>query len=154
MGRVNRKLRILKGLLKQLNKREYSDLHERVKLKEQEWIGAQAGALQSPSTETFQKEARLSAEVKTLREAEESFLMQKSREVWLKVGDSNSGYFHRSVKIRNKRNMIRSLIYDEGVRLTDTAGMSSNVAEVFYKRLLGQKDSDVELVVLRRCSTS
>ncbi|CAL1387815.1 unnamed protein product [Linum trigynum] len=117
---VCKKVKILKGLLKKLNKDVYSDLSERVRLKSAELMEAQAEALKNPSPSTFEVEIRLAREAKELREAEESFFGQKSREVWLKEGDSNTPYFHKSVKSRQKRNMIRSLLDDTGTRVTDT----------------------------------
>ncbi|GKF45186.1 hypothetical protein Tco_0131738, partial [Tanacetum coccineum] len=42
---------------------------------------------------------------------EERFLKQKTKIEWLEVGDSNSAYFHKSVKSRNQRcrvNVIRN----------------------------------------------
>ncbi|CAL1413920.1 unnamed protein product [Linum trigynum] len=140
--RVCQKLKILKGLLKKLNREVYSDLSARVKLKAVELLLAQAEALSHPSPITFEAENRLSKEAKELREAEESFFRQKCREVWLKEGDSNTPYFFRSVKIREKRNMIRSLIDEVGHRVTDLEGMTK-IAEDFYIKLLGEEDKEV-----------
>nr|GEV36591.1 hypothetical protein [Tanacetum cinerariifolium] len=37
---------------------------------------------------------------------EERFLRQKAKIEWLEVGDSNSAYFHKSIKIQNQRSRI------------------------------------------------
>ncbi|CAL1394844.1 unnamed protein product [Linum trigynum] len=125
--RVCQKLKILKGLLKWLNREVFSDLSAKVKLKAYELLLAQAEALSHPSTITFEAENRLSKEARKLREAE---------------GDSNTPYFFRSVKLRQKRNMIRSLIDEAGHRFTDLEGMTK-IAEDFYVKLLGEEDKEV-----------
>ncbi|CAL1406464.1 unnamed protein product [Linum trigynum] len=140
--RVCRKLKLLKGLLKKLNRDDFSDISERVRMKESELVTAQAEALNHPTTSAFEEEIRISKEARVLREAEESFFRQKSREIWLKEGDSNTPYFHNSVKSRQKRNMIRSLINENGQRVTDNDGMAG-IAERFYRELLGKCDPEV-----------
>ncbi|CAL1357005.1 unnamed protein product [Linum trigynum] len=90
LSRVCKKLRVLKKLLRELNKEEYSDLRERVRIKEKELQNAQATALADPSSESFALVKEKEGDLKTIKGAEESFLRQKSREIWLKEGDSNS----------------------------------------------------------------
>ncbi|CAL1376412.1 unnamed protein product [Linum trigynum] len=143
LGRVCKKLRVLKKLLRELNKEEYSDLRERVRMKEKELQNAQAVALVDPSSDSFALVKEKEVELRTIRTAEESFLKQKSRDIWLKEGDSNSSYFHRSLKIKNQRNTIRSLINEAGERVVDTKSMSE-VALRFYQNLLGKADPTVK----------
>ena len=45
--------------------------------------------------------------------AEESLLKQKSRNLWISEGDSNSAYFHRCVKARINSNKIISLTRED-----------------------------------------
>ncbi|XP_042490688.1 cold-responsive protein kinase 1-like [Macadamia integrifolia] len=49
-----------------------------------------------------------------LAQEEESFFRQKSKINWLELGDSNTAYFHRSVKARSNLNSITKLISNEG----------------------------------------
>lgn len=43
-------------------------------------------------------------------------MKQKAKVEWLRVGDSNSGYFHKVVKSRKVRSRIDSVCNSEGVR--------------------------------------
>ncbi|CAL1356008.1 unnamed protein product [Linum trigynum] len=139
MIKVYKKLRILKNLLKKLNREEFSERRERVKVKEAELEEIQREALSAPTSENFKKESTASRELYELLQAKESFLRHKSRDLWLKGGDSNSPYFHMSLKMRQRRNMITMLKDEEGNKVTDLHRMG-DIAESFYKRLLGRKD--------------
>jgi hypothetical protein len=50
----------------------------------------------------------------SLSAAEENFLKQKSRNMWLNLGDGNNSFFHKSVKARNSFNLIKILKDEEG----------------------------------------
>ncbi|GJR54181.1 hypothetical protein Tco_1404702 [Tanacetum coccineum] len=60
---------------------------------------------------------------------EERFLKQKAKIEWLEVGDSNSAYFHKSVKIRIHRGRIDVIMNSDNIEVT-----GSNVADVFVSR--------------------
>ncbi|GKB47808.1 hypothetical protein Tco_0898561 [Tanacetum coccineum] len=66
---------------------------------------------------------------------EERFLKQKAKIEWLADGDSNSAYFHKSIKIRNQRSRI------DVIRTADNVEVTGNfVPEVFvshYESFLG-----------------
>ena len=47
--------------------------------------------------------------------AEEDYWRQRSRQLWLTLGDSNTGYFHASTKARKSRNRMTVLEDDNGV---------------------------------------
>ncbi|GJT48037.1 reverse transcriptase domain-containing protein [Tanacetum coccineum] len=57
---------------------------------------------------------------------EEQFLKKKAKIEWLDMGDLNSAYFHKSVKCRNHRGHIDTILNSENEEVT---GM--NVADVF-----------------------
>ncbi|GJZ49122.1 RNA-directed DNA polymerase, eukaryota, reverse transcriptase zinc-binding domain protein [Tanacetum coccineum] len=67
---------------------------------------------------------------------EERFLKQKAKVEWLKVGDSNSTYFHKSVKGRISRNRI-DIITDVGGNLITGDGVPSAFVS-HYEAFLGQ----------------
>nr|GEY41308.1 hypothetical protein [Tanacetum cinerariifolium] len=50
---------------------------------------------------------------------EERFLKQKANIKWIKVGDSNTAYFHKAVKIRISRSQIEVVMDSNGVMLAD-----------------------------------
>ncbi|XP_071739438.1 uncharacterized protein [Rutidosis leptorrhynchoides] len=66
---------------------------------------------------------------------EERFLKQKAKVQWLKVGDSNSKYFHKVIKCKANRSRINAITNNDGVVVEGAA-----VAEVFvqhYMEFLG-----------------
>uniref|UniRef100_A0A803NMW7 Reverse transcriptase domain-containing protein n=1 Tax=Cannabis sativa TaxID=3483 RepID=A0A803NMW7_CANSA len=72
-----------------------------------------------------------------LREAwkkKESLWRQKSREVWLRLGDRNSKFFHASTIIQRRRNQILSLKDHEGNKCDDRRKMSSIIENYFSVR--------------------
>ncbi|GKB82679.1 hypothetical protein Tco_0949574 [Tanacetum coccineum] len=66
---------------------------------------------------------------------EERFLKQKAKIEWLEVGDSNSAYFHKSVKSRIHSGRINVIMNSDNIEVT-----GSNVADAFvshYQMFLG-----------------
>ncbi|GJX26449.1 aspartic peptidase [Tanacetum coccineum] len=66
---------------------------------------------------------------------EERFLKQKAKIEWLEVGDSNSAYFHKSVKSRIHSGRINVIMNSDNIE-----GQGSNVADAFvshYQMFLG-----------------
>uniref|UniRef100_A0A803PTE2 Reverse transcriptase n=1 Tax=Cannabis sativa TaxID=3483 RepID=A0A803PTE2_CANSA len=57
----------------------------------------------------LQEEAVLQVRISELWIRKESMWRQKSREIWLKVGDKNSKFFHTSTVIRRRRNEINAV---------------------------------------------
>ncbi|GKE63428.1 protein LAZ1 [Tanacetum coccineum] len=76
---------------------------------------------------------------------EERFLKQKSKIKWLKVGDSNSYYFHKSIKNRNQRSQINAILGSNNMVIT-----KAGVTDVFvnhYQMFLGNNMVSDELNV-------
>ncbi|GKA57744.1 hypothetical protein Tco_0756932 [Tanacetum coccineum] len=66
---------------------------------------------------------------------EERFLKQKAKIEWLDVGDSNSVYFHKSVKVKNQRCRADAVLNANNIKFS-----GPNVAEAFvshYESFLG-----------------
>ncbi|GJU52672.1 aspartic peptidase [Tanacetum coccineum] len=66
---------------------------------------------------------------------EERFLKQKAKVEWLDAGDSNSAYFHKSIKSRNQRSRIELILNTNNEEVT-----GNSVSDVFvchYEHLLG-----------------
>nr|GEY21057.1 hypothetical protein [Tanacetum cinerariifolium] len=85
--------------------------------------------------------------IKAFNEAkidEERFLRQKAKIDWLEVGDSNSAYFHKSIKYRNQRSRIDVVITSNNVVVTSLC-----VADVFvshYESFIGANmESDLDV---------
>ena len=67
-----------------------------------------------PTQENLELEASLYMELNQWLEREELKWKQKSRELWLKEGDSNSKFFHASTLIFRRRNFISEIKLDSG----------------------------------------
>ena len=105
------KLKALKGILKTWNKEVFGKVEVKKKEalhrvsfwddleKEKELV------LEERGERTKAKE-----EFKSWAVLEEISLRQKSRELWLKEGDRNTGYFHRMANAHRRRNCLRKII--------------------------------------------
>ncbi|GAV83447.1 hypothetical protein CFOL_v3_26894 [Cephalotus follicularis] len=105
------KLKSLKGHLKCLPTRpDISVADLRLKLKEIQ------SDLDGKPEDAYLKsqEIRLRQELSLTAKKEEAFFEQKSRIQWLKEGDSNTAFFHRTVKVRQSKNHITRMLDDQG----------------------------------------
>nr|GEZ26984.1 putative RNA-directed DNA polymerase, eukaryota, reverse transcriptase zinc-binding domain protein [Tanacetum cinerariifolium]GEZ63990.1 putative RNA-directed DNA polymerase, eukaryota, reverse transcriptase zinc-binding domain protein [Tanacetum cinerariifolium] len=62
---------------------------------------------------------------------EERFLKQKANVEWLKVGDSNSAYFHKTIKGKNQQSRIEIIRNADNIEFT-----GSSVAECFVEHYM------------------
>lgn len=67
---------------------------------------------------------------------EESVIKQKSRIQWLKLGDSNTAYYHACMKNKQARNSINKLVTRIGQILKSSAEVEEEILS-FYRGLLG-----------------
>nr|GEX84452.1 hypothetical protein [Tanacetum cinerariifolium] len=67
---------------------------------------------------------------------EEHFLKQKAKVNWLKLGDSNTEYFHKVVKSHRSRNRIEAVMDSNGTLLTNDQVVNGFVKH--YEAFLGQ----------------
>ncbi|GAV92352.1 hypothetical protein CFOL_v3_35731 [Cephalotus follicularis] len=107
------KLRNLKGELKcNFRKSNPSSRKEAIRV---EIENTQSKLLHCPSDpELLYQEKNLIARLWKVKAEEESFLKQKSRVNWLKLGDSNNKLFHRAVTSLHHRNHIDRLQKSDG----------------------------------------
>ena len=56
----------------------------------------------------------LKADLMSIHRVEERNHVQKSKLHWLKEGDENSGFFHRFLAAKRRRNLISELINEQG----------------------------------------
>ncbi|PKI66159.1 hypothetical protein CRG98_013457 [Punica granatum] len=69
---------------------------------------------QPPTSETKEREDKLSTELEENLIRRDLIWRQKSRELWLKDGDRNSKFFHLSTVIRRRSNHIAAIKEDNG----------------------------------------
>ncbi|CAA7042276.1 unnamed protein product [Microthlaspi erraticum] len=138
-----KRLQAAKVCCKSLNRSEFSNIQARSKEAFEKLEAIQRELLTEPSLPLFQQEAEARKSWVLLSSAEESFFKQKSRVRWLKEGDSNTGFFHRSVKANLSRNIIHHLRDSNGVKVTNTDQLKS-MAVQYYRNLLGTPNSEVQ----------
>uniref|UniRef100_A0A803MYM0 Uncharacterized protein n=1 Tax=Chenopodium quinoa TaxID=63459 RepID=A0A803MYM0_CHEQI len=103
MYRITKKLKILKQTLKILHRTDFANIEMQfVKMKKE------LDEMQLKVHQGGYKDENLKAtELKSLNEFHKemyySFLSQKAKIKWLQIGDENSSYFHRSLKMRRYR---------------------------------------------------
>ena len=86
----------------------------------------------SPMTdENLARQKELLLNIELLLEQEEIYWVQRARANWLKHGDRNSGFFQNLATSRRRRNLIKSLIDDNGVKHEDASGMKDLVQSYF-----------------------
>jgi hypothetical protein len=81
---------------------------------------------------TKQREVQL--QIEELLEQEELYWVQRGRVNWLKYGDQNTAFFHRSASARRKRNFIRQLKNVAG-DIVDDQGQLLNMAADYFQHL-------------------
>uniref|UniRef100_A0A803QNY7 Reverse transcriptase n=1 Tax=Cannabis sativa TaxID=3483 RepID=A0A803QNY7_CANSA len=86
---------------------------------------------QPVSSNLLQEESALLSKITELWIRKESMWRQKSREIWLKVGDRNSKFFHASTVIRRRRNGITAIKNTVGGWETKTHRMGTVFNDFF-----------------------
>nr|GEZ33649.1 hypothetical protein [Tanacetum cinerariifolium] len=136
MFRVVKKLKSLKKPLRKLLY-DKGNLHDNVSKLRIEMARLQQDLDLDPSNPDLRDEEVVY--VSAFTEAlimEERFLKQKAKVEWLKVGDSNSAYFHKSVKGRTSRNRI-DVVTNLGRNLVTGEGVPAAFVS-YYEAFLGQ----------------
>ncbi|GKB63570.1 putative RNA-directed DNA polymerase [Tanacetum coccineum] len=128
----------LKSLKKPLRKllHDQGNLHDRVNKLRHELDEVQKALDLNPTDSVLREEEAVY--VHAFNEAkldEERFLKQKAKVEWLQVGDSNSAYFHKSVKSRNQRCRIEVIKDEQNVIFLGLAVPSAFVSH--YEMFLG-----------------
>ncbi|XP_074277753.1 uncharacterized protein LOC141601376 [Silene latifolia] len=97
----------------------------------QEDIGKDPSNLQ-----LIEEEFREVEELKELTEARDNFLAQKSKQVWIQDGDSNSAFFHGMLKRRRVGNKV-IMVEDMNGKLCDSPAKIQSAFLEYYHQLLG-----------------
>ena len=92
--------------------------------------------------EELNSRAALQAELLSIYQNEERNFIQKSKLNWLSLGDENTGFFHRFLNAKKRRNLITELKDDDGVVSTSFRDIERLVLEFFeslYTRIPGDR---------------
>lgn len=87
----------------------------------------------------YLKERELLADYEDILSKEEVFWKQKSREIWLQVGDKNNKFFHNVTKQRRNLNRITKL-ETQGNQMVGDPQIIRNEIIQFYSNLLNNLD--------------
>lgn len=142
LSNFHRKLKLLKPILRALNRSHYGDISNRTKLAFEELCECQNRVLVDPSSENFVQVASASDKWNRLARIEEKFYRQKSCIRWLQAGDLNTCFFHKSVQIRASRNSIRRLVTEQGEVLTNPADIKREAVDHFQRFLQTQEQTE------------
>ncbi|KAL2922745.1 hypothetical protein RDABS01_014236, partial [Bienertia sinuspersici] len=113
---VVQKQKAAKQSLKQLNKQHYSHIEERFHKAKGQLLELKRAIQQAPSDhQLIQKESEASSHFKEMKEAYDSFLYQRAKVTWLKEGDANTKFFHRSIKRRKFHQRILEIKDKDGI---------------------------------------
>nr|GEW18412.1 hypothetical protein [Tanacetum cinerariifolium] len=118
MFQVTQKMKLLKKPLRKLL-HDQENLHERVDRLRVKLDAVQKALDADPSNYVLRDEEAVY--IQAFNEAkidEERFLRQKAKIEWLEVGDTNSAYFHKSVKSRNQWSRIDVVTTSDNVTVT------------------------------------
>ncbi|GJY86276.1 hypothetical protein Tco_0500302 [Tanacetum coccineum] len=143
MFQVGKKLKALKKPLKKLLQ-DKGNLHERVKSLRFELNEAQKALDRDPSNVMLREEE--ASYLQAFNEAlldEEIFLKQRSKVEWLRVGDSNSAYFHNVVKSRVSWSRIDRVLDMHGNCFEGNTAQEAFIAH--FTNFLGQNGTTTEL---------
>ncbi|XP_028067860.1 uncharacterized protein LOC114270518 [Camellia sinensis] len=161
MFRVCQKLKTLKPILKELNKKEYSEISTRVGVAKDHLLNSQIKLDKDPLNLTLQETER-AAYVKyvDLSKAEESLAHQKSRIQWLGLGDRNCKFFFRNVKGNVNKGRIHSVVLPNGDRVTKSAEVHHSFVD-YFTNLFGKPFGDqyngydrISSLIIKRVSES
>ncbi|GKB69879.1 zinc knuckle CX2CX4HX4C containing protein [Tanacetum coccineum] len=115
---------------------DQGNLHDRVLKLRKELDEVQIALDKNPNDSTLRDEESVYIQAFTdAKIDEEHFLKQKAKVYWLEVGDANSGYFHKTIKSKNHRSRITSILDANDIEVT---GLSvPNVFVKHYEQFLG-----------------
>ncbi|KAF9663126.1 hypothetical protein SADUNF_Sadunf17G0006000 [Salix dunnii] len=130
------KLNILKNRLRIKHKQTTSHISHKVFKAKEAWERAQMELDRDPQRDDLKiMERQLANQFMVLSMEEEAMFKQRARVQWLKLGDKNTKFFHRTLIHRRAQNSINSMQRDNGMICTDMDEMGS-MAVNYYKNLL------------------
>ncbi|XP_050218932.1 uncharacterized protein LOC126669490 [Mercurialis annua] len=110
----------IKNRLIRLNKQNFSNIGQQVKDQKELLRNLQKDLQLDPLNYIlFEEEKAMNKHLRKLIYYEESFYKQRSRIQWLRLGDSNTKFFHNSIKQRRTKNNISIIKLDNGYLTRD-----------------------------------
>eukprot|EP00253_Pinus_taeda_P015416 PITA_15416 len=147
MFKFQQKLRHLKQVLKVWNKTHFGNITDsRQKLEQEMSTLQQAIILEGRTEELANKEQSLWTTLEARRSQEEILWCQKSRIRWLKEGEKNTKFFHRSTIQRRMHNNIAFIKNSQGEKLEKHEDMEKELRDHFQEALKEQTRSRIAAI--------
>jgi hypothetical protein len=136
MYRFQQKLKNLKKTLKLWNKHTFGSIFDSQKELMQQMGEIQQRIREQGLTDDLKdQEIRVNQKLEDRKKQEEILWKQKSRVLWLKEGECNTKFFHRTAIQRRHSNKITHLISDEGETIHSHADMEKTLIKHFQDLL-------------------
>eukprot|EP00253_Pinus_taeda_P017298 PITA_17298 len=120
MFQLQQKLRFLKIHLKRWNRETFGNIFEAQQELNKELKDLHQKVINAGHTEaTLDKERHIHNQLEERRKQEEIYWRQKSRVRWLKEGERNTKFFHRTIVQRRMHNKIPFIQNQEGVKVEE-----------------------------------
>jgi hypothetical protein len=142
MYRFQQRLKNLKQHLKSWNKSTFGNIFQAQDNLNQQIQSLQQQIRQQGLTDSLKhQETQLNNQLAERRAQEEILWRQKSRIQWLKEGERNTKFFHRSMVQRRQTNHITHLVSDQGTKIQQHADIEKEMLS-YYKNLLSEPPVD------------
>lgn len=158
MFRLSSKLKLLKKVIRDFSKENYSGIEKKTAQAHEKLLQAQEAMLYLPNTANASTEVQALQEWEVLSTAETAFFFQRSHISWLSCGDGNSRLFHRYAATRQAKNHIHFLLSETGEKIESQEGIQ-NLCINYFTDLLGSPvsppmfiQSDLNLLFNFKCS--
>ena len=136
MYRFQQKLKNLKQTLKLWNKQTFDSIFDSQKQLSGQMEEIQIQIRKQGLTDELKaQELKVAQQIEERKRQEEILWKQKSRIQWLKEGEHNTKFFHRTTIQRRHSNKITHLITEEGETLHSHADLETNLVEYFQDLL-------------------
>uniref|UniRef100_A0A803QPV1 Reverse transcriptase domain-containing protein n=1 Tax=Cannabis sativa TaxID=3483 RepID=A0A803QPV1_CANSA len=147
MYQVVTRLKAMKGVLKEINKQGFSELHvAEAKAKEELEVCQSKLQLEPHSLLLHQEELKARLHYLKVHSDLSSMLQQKAKVSWVKNGDDNTLIFHSSLRERRRQNKILSIEQLDGTR-TEQPEQVTEAFISYYKMLLGSSMENRKKVI-------
>ncbi|KAK1305934.1 hypothetical protein QJS10_CPA10g01485 [Acorus calamus] len=134
------KLKRLKMTLKNWNAQCFSPVHRRIQETRLRLETTQSLLQRDPNNLHLIQQERMDRILyeETLTQ-EESFIRQKSRQMWLQLGDRNSKFFYASISGRKASNTLRKVTCSDGSTLFESADVEHETIQ-YHSALLNKEN--------------
>lgn len=147
MFRVCQRLKGLKHVFKELNKKGFNDIQTQDIIAYDRMIHCQAELQRLPTDRmAVNAETEARKEYCRVHKTYTDFLKQKAKVEWIGYGDENTKMFHQSLKIRRLKNTIHAIFDDGGNWRNDPEAVNDDFLN-YYVKLLGSKMESREPVI-------